>query len=175
MVPVEDLSVGDMVLTMDEGPQPLRWIGNREVEATGKMAPVLIEANAIGEHDALMVSPQHRVLMRDPLAALLFGEEEVLVKARDLVNGSTIRHVEGGTVTYHHILFDRHQVVYSEGLPTESFHPGPQATKQFDPEVLEEICTLFPELTPETGMNHGPAARLSLKSFEARLLAEAAA
>ncbi|APO87869.1 Hint domain-containing protein [Marivivens sp. JLT3646] len=174
-VPVEDLSVGDMVLTMDEGPQPLRWIGNREVEATGKMAPVLIEANAIGEHDALLVSPQHRVLMRDPLAALLFGEEEVLVKARDLVNGSTIRHVEGGTVTYHHILFDRHQVVYSEGLPTESFHPGPQATKQFDPEVLEEICTLFPELTPETGMNHGPAARLSLKSYEARLLAEAAA
>ncbi len=152
LVPVEDLAVGDMVLTVDDGPQPLRWIGNRTVDAIGSLAPIEFAPGAVGDHGRLRVSPQHRIMMSDPRSALWFGEDEVLVKAKDLVNGQSIRQAEGGTVTYHHILFDKHQVVYSEGLPTESFHPGPQTKSCFDAEVMEELCTLFPELSPETGL-----------------------
>jgi len=111
------------------------------------------------------------VLIRDPRAELLFAEAEVLVAARDLVDGDRICRVEGGWVDYVHILFDRHQVVYSEGLQTESFLPGPQITHSFEAEMVDEICSIFPDLHPETGAGYSPAARLMLKSHEARLLA----
>lgn len=116
------------------------------------------------------MSPLHRVLIRDSLAELLFGEAEVLIAARDLVNDHSVRRVEGGMVEYVHILFDRHQVVFSEGLETESFLPGPQTAKSFEAEIVEEICALFPEIDPETGAGYSPAARRTLKRYEAQLL-----
>ena len=170
-VPVETLRPGDMVMTRDDGPQPMRWIGRRRVRAEGAFAPIRIAAGRFGKHGELWVSPLHRVLIRDPRAELLFAEAEVLVAARDLVDGERICRVEGGWVDYVHILFDRHQVVYSEGLQTESFLPGPQITHSFEAEMVDEICSIFPELHPETGAGYSPAARLMLKSHEARLLA----
>lgn len=168
--PVETLRPGDLVLTKDDGPQPLRWTGMRDVAAKGNFAPIKIRANTFGKHGDLKVSPLHRVLIRDTLAELLFGEAEVLVAARDLVNDHTVRRQPGGQVRYVHLLFDRHQVVFSEGLETESFLPGPQTTASFDADVVEEICTLFPELDPETGQGYSAAARRTLKRYEADLL-----
>ncbi len=173
-VPVEELRAGDAVLTHDEGAQPLRWIGRRRVAAQGALAPIEIAAGAFGDHDRLRLSPQHRVLIRDSLAELLFGETEVLVAAKDLVNDQTVRRVEGGEVDYVHILFDRHQVVYSAGLATESFLPGPQTTRSFERDIVEEICALFPEIDPETGLGYSAAARRLLKGYEAQLLRPAA-
>lgn len=82
----------------------------------------------------------------------------------------TIREVPGGDVTYVHLLFDRHQVVWSNGLATESFLPGPQTNAVFEQDVVNEICTLFPELNALTGKGYSPAARRTLKHFEARVL-----
>lgn len=168
-VPVEDLKPGDLVLTHDDGAQPLRWIGRRTVRAEGDFAPVRIRAGTFGDHDTLLVSPQHRVLISDSTAELLFGEAEVLVAAKDLVNGGSVRIVEGGDVEYVHLLFDRHQVVYSAGLTTESFLPGPQTTHSFEREIVNEICALFPEIDLETGEGYSPAARRMLKGYEARV------
>jgi hypothetical protein len=168
-VPVESLKPGDMVLTHDDGAQPLRWIGRRTVAAEGSFAPIRIRAGTFGDHSTLLVSPQHRVLIADSSAELLFGEAEVLVAAKDLVNGRSVRVVEGGTVEYVHLLFDRHQVVYSAGLTTESFLPGPQTTQSFEREIIEEICAIFPEIDPDTGDGYSPAARRMLKGYEARV------
>ncbi|MFD0860308.1 Hint domain-containing protein [Roseovarius aquimarinus] len=168
--PVESLSPGDLVVTRDEGAQPLRWIGTRRIAAAGDFAPIHIDANTFGTHGALALSPLHRVLIRDGLAELLFGEREVLVAARDLVNGRSVRRVPGGEVEYVHILFDRHQVVYSEGLETESFLPGPQTARSFEAEIVDEICAIFPHICRETGKGYSPAARRTLKSYEAQLL-----
>ena len=173
-VPVEQLLPGDMVMTADEDYQPVRWVGRRQVAAIGKMAPVQISANTFGTHDTLRVSPLHRVLVRDSLTELLFGEREVLVAARDLVNGRSVRSIEGGKVEYVHILFDRHQIVYSEGLATESFLPGPQTSSSFEAEIVEEICAIFPELDPDTGDGYSPAARRTLRRYEAELLKQQA-
>ena len=167
---VETLTAGDMVLTRDDGAQPLRWIGKRSVPAIGKMAPICIRQNALGEHGELMVSPLHRVLVKDALAELMFGDSEVLIAAKDLVNDHSIRPVEGGEVEYVHLMFDRHQVVTSDGLATESFLPGPQTTKSFEDEIVEEITTIFPELDLSTGEGYGPAARPMLKRYEAEAL-----
>ncbi|AOZ70311.1 2,3,4,5-tetrahydropyridine-2,6-carboxylate N-succinyltransferase [Rhodobacter xanthinilyticus] len=172
---VEDLRPGDLVFTQDDGAQPLRWVGRHRVRATGDFAPIRIEADTFGRHDVLTVSPQHRILMRDALAELMFGEAEVLVAAKHLVDGARVRVVEGGEVEYFHLLFDRHQVIFSEGLATESFLPGPQVLGGLEAACQAEICALFPELDPATGTGFAPAARRMLKGYEARLLRERAA
>ncbi|CUH69376.1 hypothetical protein TL5118_03336 [Thalassovita autumnalis] len=169
-VAVEHLQVGNLVLTKDDGAQPLRWIGSRTVAAAGSFAPIHIRRGTFGEHGDLWVSPLHRVLVRDPMSELLFAEAEVLVAAKELVDGKNVRQVEGGEVTYVHLLFDRHQILWSEGLETESFLPGPQIVHALEQDVMTEICTLFPELDPETGAGYGPAARQTLRQYEASLL-----
>jgi hypothetical protein len=73
-------------------------------------------------------------------------------------------------VEYVHLLFDRHQVIYSEGLATESFLPGPQAAHSFERALVEEICTLFPEFDPETGNGYSPSVRRVLRGYEAQVL-----
>ena len=167
---VQDLQPGDLVITHDDGPQPIRWIGQRRVAAVGSLAPIRIKANTFGDHRTLLLSPQHRILIRDGLAELLFGETEVLIAAKDLVNDRSIRVQEGGEVDYVHMMFDKHQVVFSEGLATESFLPGPQVTAQLERDIVDEIAALFPELNPRTGDGYGPAARRTLRGHEAQVL-----
>ncbi|OCX61649.1 2,3,4,5-tetrahydropyridine-2,6-carboxylate N-succinyltransferase [Thioclava sp. SK-1] len=168
---IETLVPGDLVMTRDNGPQPLRWIGQRQVAAVGRFAPVHFAAGALGDHGALTVSPAHRMIIRDPLAELLFADPEVLVPAKKLVNGTTITQVEGGTVTYVHLLFDRHEVIFAEGLETESFLPGPMTLNAMERDAQEEIFALFPQLKRQCHRSYGPAARPILRGFEAHVLA----
>ena len=174
-MPVEMLEPDDLVMTHDNGLQPLRWIGRRVVAAKGSYAPIRIAAHTFGVHRTLMVSPQHRILIQDSLSELLFGEPEVLVAAKHLLNDCTVTRQVGGTVEYVHLLFDEHQVVFSEGLPSESFLPGPQATESFEQDTLDEILSIFPELDPRTGEGYSPAARRTLKEHEAMVLMSGAA
>ncbi|MCR9145932.1 MAG: Hint domain-containing protein [Rhodobacteraceae bacterium] len=169
-VAVEHLQPGMRIRTRDDDIQPLRWIGSRRVTGEGKFAPIRIRAGTFGDHGDLCLSPLHRVLIDDPLAELFFGEAEVLVAARDLVDGRRIRHEPCETVEYFHLLFDTHQIVFSEGLATESFLPGPQINNSFEAGIVAEICALFPEIDPRTGHGYSPAARTMLKRHEARLL-----
>lgn len=171
-IAVEALSAGDLVNTLDDGPQPVRWIGRRRVAAEGSFAPVRIRRGALGARRDLWVSPQHRMLIRDVWAELMFGEPEVLVAAKDLVNDASIRIEErpGEEVEYFHLLFDRHQVIRAEGLETESFLPGPQIRSMFATDVLAELVALFPELDPASGAGYGSASRPALRGFEAGVL-----
>ncbi|MCG7494130.1 Hint domain-containing protein [Thalassobius sp. Cn5-15] len=169
-VAVEHLEVGHLVLTKDDGAQPVRWIGSRTVAAEGDFAPIHIRRGTFGEHGDLWVSPLHRVMLSDPRSELLFGEAEVLVAAKELVDGRNVRQVAGGDVTYVHLMFDRHQILWSEGLETESFLPGPQMASAMEQDIMQEICALFPELDPATGEGYGPTARKTLRRFEATLL-----
>lgn len=170
LVPVETLRPGDLVLTLDDGPRPLRWVGRRRVLAAGALAPVRIGAGALGPHGRLVVSPQHRILIRDRRAELLFGEAEVLVAAKDLVNGRCIVQRPGGEVEYLHLLLDRHAVLFAEGLAAESLLPGGEGLRGFGAEAVAEIRALFPALDPATGAGYGPAARPILRAHEARVL-----
>ena len=121
---IETLHPGDLVLTRHDGPQPLCRTLRQQMPATGPLAPIRIAAHTFGDHGTLFVAPHHRILICDPLAELLFGGPEVLVAAHDLVNDHSIRICEGGRVDYVHILFDRPQVIWAEGVLTECFHPA---------------------------------------------------
>lgn len=166
-VMVECLQPGDAVLTRDHGAQALRWVGQRSMPARGKDAPVEIRAGTLGAHETLRLSPNHRVLIEGARAELLFGEAEVLVKAKHLVDGLAVRQVEGGEVTYLHLLFDRHEVVMANGLAVESYHPA--ALVGFDAEARAEVLRLFPALAADAAA-YGPLARPELKAHEVPLL-----
>ena len=168
---VERLAVGDLVATRDHGNQPIRWIGAREVSGNGRFAPVVIAADTYGDHGELRVSPQHRILIRNAQAELMFGQREVLVKAKHLVNGRSVRiETTAAVVEYFHIMFDQHEIVYSEGLESESFHPGQEILDGLEAETRHEILALFPQLEAISGAGYGPSARPTVTGTEARLM-----
>lgn len=121
--PVEDLRVGDLVTTLDDGDQILRLILLEDHRAEGRNAPIRFETGAIENDAPLLVSPEHRVLLQGWRAELTLGCAEVLVAAKHLVNDTTIRRVTGGRVRYIHLVFDAHQIVFGQGVPSESCLP----------------------------------------------------
>lgn len=171
---IEDLEPGDLVNTRDSGPQPLRWIGFSERRAIGQDAPVVFEAGALGDHERTEVSPNHRVLLQNYMASLLFGENEVLAKAQNLTNDKTIyRREDGKHVTYVHLLFEQHEIVSGNGLESESYHPGDQTLDSFDSGTRDEILRLMPSMDSMMGYGYGPTARLALRSYECDALMRA--
>ncbi|MEH6737193.1 MAG: Hint domain-containing protein [Sulfitobacter sp.] len=118
--PVEDLTVGDRILTRDDGVQTLRWIGTTTTRAMGEFAPIRIVAGALNNSADLLVSPDHRLFIYQRTDELGAGRSELLVKARHLVNGDTVTVSEGGFVDYFQLLFDSHQIIYAEGIAAES-------------------------------------------------------
>lgn len=151
---VEHLSVGDMVETVDHGPQPIRWIGKTDV-GPFRMAmspgfrPIRIRKDAFGQGRPardMLVSPQHRILLEGWQAELLYGEVQVIVAAAHLVDDRRVLQAWDATeITYLHLQFDRHELVFSDGLPTESFNPGPVSLSTIPDASREELQALFPE------------------------------
>lgn len=118
--PIEELKVGDKILTRDDGPQPLRWIGQNTVRAVGEFAPIQINKGVLHNENNLIVSPDHRLFIYQRQDELGTGRAEVLVKARHLINGDTVHQQDGGFVDYFQLLFDDHQIIYAEGIAAES-------------------------------------------------------
>ncbi len=143
---IETLKPGDWVTTFDHGEQQVRWIGHRTVSGQGRFAPIRISAGTLGAEVDVLVSPQHRLLICGWQAELMFGEDEVLVPARSLVNGETVTQAPCDIVHYVHLLFDRHQLVTTAGLVSESFFPGQEGLDGLAPETAEELFALFPDL-----------------------------
>ncbi|MEM1373788.1 MAG: Hint domain-containing protein [Pseudomonadota bacterium] len=164
---IEDLRMGDLVLTRDHGPRAIRWIGASTMPGDGDFAPVEISAGVFG-CGSVLVSPQHRMLFTGPRAELLFGEREVLVAAKHLVDGRAVRVRPRPAVTYIHIMFDDHEIIRANGLQTESFFAADQGLTALDDRAREELFVLFPELRTASAV--GPTARRALRRYEAALL-----
>ncbi len=167
-VAVERITEGDLVQTLDSGLQPVRWRGARTVSGLTDFAPIRFAPGAMNNHRAMLLSPNHRVLVTGWRAELLFGQDEVLVAAKHLVNGDTINRVPSRSVTYHHLMFDRHEVVFADGQASESLYPG-DFIRSEHPEMHDEIAALFPELVG-TPTQQWQTARYVLKRPEAEVL-----
>ncbi|WP_168800663.1 Ig-like domain-containing protein, partial [Roseinatronobacter bogoriensis] len=174
---VEDIKIGDKVLTRDDGFQQVRWAGQRTLDTAyltrnPDFVSVLIRAGALGNQMPrrdLRVSPGHRMLISGYQAELLFGEREVLVAACDLVGQPGIEH-DPRPVTYVHIMFDSHQIIDSEGAWSESFQPADVTLNGLDTQQRDELLALFPELATRKGQGEYAAARRVLARHESSAL-----
>ncbi len=151
---VEELAVGDLVLTRDNGPMPLRWVGKTHVSKARRLGnsalePVSIAAGAIKPgvpNRDLKVSPQHRILLDGYGVDLLFAEPVMLASAKSLINNTTIRPCgeEFESLDYWHLMFEDHEVVFANGCPTESLYLGDVLEDSLSAQQLEELRQLFP-------------------------------
>lgn len=176
--PVEALVAGDQVVTKDAGAQPILWAGSRNVSgarlyAMPDLRPVRIRQGALGGDRPmgdLIVSPDHRMLFSGPEAEMLWGESEVLVAARDLIDGTRIaRDLAAKSVTYHHLMLEQHHVVVANGVETESFHPDAAALDAIEEDQRLRLFDVMPELASDTS-SYGPNSRRVLSTPEAALL-----
>lgn len=180
---VEELREGDQVRTKDNGAEEIQWIGSRRMTgarlfAMPRLRPIRIRQGALGverPEEELLVSPEHRMLVTGDVARALFNTPEVLVSAKDLVNDSTIRvDLAVREVTYIHLLLPRHQILWANGVETESFHPASAALSSLDEGDRARLLARFPamEYEPHT---YGAYARRSLSGSEAAILNHEAA
>lgn len=178
---VEALRPGDMVVTRDNGLQELAWIGRRDLGlgdllAAPEHAPVRIRRGALGngfpDRD-LVVSPQHRILMQGAVAELHFHEPEVLAAAVHLVGRPGIERLRPATTSYIHVMFEKHQILSTNGCWTESFQPGSWSMSGLGSTQRDEILSLFPNLAETPGLADYGAARRVLRAYEASVFQHA--
>lgn len=172
---IETLNPGDLVNVLDGPAQPLRWVGEQfisfaQLQAKPHLRPVEFAPGVLENNRALVVSPQHRMLLTSWRAELMFGEPQVLAPAITLANDQSIRQIcPKAGVRYVHILFDKHEIVFAENAPTESFFPGTDALSGMEHRIQQEIFEIFPELTGNPEF-YGTLAHPVLKNFESRAL-----
>lgn len=180
-VPARDLRPGDEVLTVDSGYRPIRWIGQRRLSELDlilapHLRPIRIAPGALGEGQPerpLLVSPQHRCLVRSAIAARMVGAREVLIAAKHLTGAPGIAVVQDRRpVTYIHFLLDRHELVFSDGAITETFYLGEQAMAALDDDQRSEIAELFPQLADREPHQTPARARTFMSGHVARKLVE---
>lgn len=141
---IENLSVNDKVLTRDDGPQEIRWIGRTTLRAVGAFAPVVIRKGALHNENDLLLSPDHRIFVYQRKDRLGAGRSEVLVKVRHLINGETVFQQDGGFVDYFQLLFDDHQIIYAEGIAAESLLIDPRTRQAVPDDVGRQVSGNLP-------------------------------
>ncbi len=180
---VEALQEGDRVQTKDNGAQEILWIGQRRMSgarlfAMPHLRPMRVRAGALGADrpdSELLVSPEHRMLLSGDVAQALFNTPEVLVAAKDLAASQAVS-VDTALreVTYIHLLLPQHQVLWANGVETESFHPASTALSTLGPDDRARLLALDPglEAAPQ---RYGDFARRGLNRSEAAILMQEAA
>lgn len=151
---VEELCIGDRIITRDNGTQQIRWIGSKRLSTLDlarnpHLCPVLLRRGSLGDNlpeRDIWVSPNHRILVNSAQTALQFQEQEVLAAAKHMIGAQGIAAVQVQAVTYLHLLFDQHEVILSNGCWSESFQPDAQRLQGFGHAQRTEIQELFPDL-----------------------------
>lgn len=144
---IETLSPGLRVLTRDHGPQPVQFLGQATLRAVGAFAPVVITAGTMGNAGDLIVSQHHRMFLYLRNRAPDVPTAELLVQARHLVEDERVFIREGGFVDYFSLVFQRHEIIYAEGIPAESLMVSEAVLNRLPPELADEVKTRFPGLS----------------------------
>ena len=154
---IEMLAPGNAVLTRDHGRQLIRWIGHARLRAVGAFAPVVISAGTLGNGGDLILSQHHRVFLyqRQKLPGL--PTAELLVQARHFVDGEQVYLRDGGFVDYFSLVFDHHEIIYAEGIPSESLMVNDATVNRLPPDIAAEVKAQFPGLSqnPHFGTEAG--------------------
>ncbi|SOH94835.1 Hemolysin-type calcium-binding repeat-containing protein [Monaibacterium marinum] len=151
-VRIDQLRQGDLIQTMDNELQPLVMVACRKLchdtlTSNPKLKPLILSAGLFGVERSLVVSPQHAMLVKQ-------AGEEVLVRATHMADarGGQVRRMQGcRSITYVHLVFDAHQIIFANGRPAESMFPGPQALSSMTKDALAEFNAIFPDMFSPAG------------------------
>ncbi|SHG87740.1 Hint domain-containing protein [Marivita hallyeonensis] len=180
---IEELREGDYVQTKDNGQQEIQWMGARRMSgarlfAMPKLRPIRIRAGIFGldePDEDLLVSPEHRMLVKGRVALDLFNSPEVLVAARDLVDHDKVSvDLSVREVTYVHMLLPQHEIVFANGVESESFHPANAALSTLDAHDRSRLSEMLPSVE-NNPQSYGSYARRNLSASEAAILLHEAA
>lgn len=162
-VAAEMIKAGHTVMTLDRGPQQVLWVLHRtwsvvDMAAQTNLAPVCIPKDAFGPNAPsrdLRVSQQHRVLVTGKIAQRMFAADEVLVPAKAFAGTFGVMvEVPKAAVTYVHIMLAQHEVLISEGIPSESLYLGQETLRALPAAARAEINAFF-----DLGIDHVKPAR----------------
>jgi hypothetical protein len=168
--PVEDLSIGDRVVTRFGGVQNIKWIGRKIFETAGlDNGPVRFRPATLGEEMPardLFVSPRHSMLVGN-----------VLVRASSLLNGATITQDDApARIEYFQLDLGDHDCVVAEGAWSETFADAPGLRDMFD--NAADFHALYPDVPPPEGLTlcaprpeHGTALYAAMRPVVARAMA----
>ncbi len=157
--PIETLQVGDKVLTRDSGMRPIQWIGQTTMRATGSFAPVVICKGALHNENDLVLRPDHRLFVYQRIDHAGVGRSEVLIKARQLIDGDTVIRRHGGFIDYFQLVFDEHYIIYAEGIAAESHLVDPRTRIALPQEAAARNHAHLPHLDYEVKDNLIPTDR----------------
>lgn len=174
---VVDLAAGDVLVTANRDLVRIAWVGRRALDLRNRPSgakPVLVREGALGpgmpDSDTVL-SPDHRVMLADDAAALLFDQREVLVPSKALTGFPRVRDMAGRKrVQYITVFTDRHAVIYANRMPVETLYPGPMALRRLGVLGRASLFNACPYLeTGDVAASH-PPARPMLTVAEARCL-----
>lgn len=166
-IPVQWLNPGDRVMTRDDGPVALRWLGRYPVaremlHSAARLRPVCIAPDPDAKnapHRPLWLSQQHKVLVTGPDLRERFDIDEAFVPAKAMALPALPERL-GPVFTYHHLLFDAHHVICANGCWTESLYAGART----------DAIAKATGVTPPSDICHDAMARPCLSTWEARML-----
>lgn len=167
---IEDIGVGDMVYTKDEGFQKVLWVGSRELSPNDGFPMVRFAENSIGNKQSIKVLASHLFMMSHAAAREIFGVEELLIEARHLVNGHEIHFDTPDKDKYFQILFDRHQIVFANGIPSASLYLNSRLLSRCDDVCSGEWLDALPILNDTLMNSFGSTARLVLREHDVHTL-----
>lgn len=174
---IEDLKPGDEVLTLDNGPQTLLWIGKRDVALDGgrdAQTPILFPRDTLAPgfpNRDLILSPQHRVMVSSDKNDDVTGGDKVFAPARALAKRPGVRRMNGRkSITYYSLMTERHEVLFANGVPAESFYPTTYSLSLLSGFEQLKVRSLIPRLTDDTAASYGPLARRDLTALQGRRL-----
>lgn len=169
-LPIEAIKSGDIVNTLSDGPQVVRWVG---IASHSKVA-VNLRAGALGDNrpaQDLMVTPAQRMVISSWQSKVLFGESEVLVAAMALLTENEVALTqEQDDRTFFHILFDKHEIISANNAPSESFYPSKSALNTLPSEARAALLSQVPELSTMNPNQPFSLVRPVITAAEAALL-----
>ncbi|MCD9149973.1 Hint domain-containing protein [Pseudophaeobacter flagellatus] len=192
-VPAGQIQVGDMLQTADNGFQPVIWVGQRRLDHAELLRRphlrpyCLSPGGLLSPERPMLLSPQHRLLVHRRTLGEdnPFGESFVSAKLLAGIDENCGQQLYGDQgVTYVHLMTEQHEVVFAEGIATETFWPGPEAIRGLSADNMRELFELFPDLAPVYGLAgepgrgqvrqiYGELARRSLKRRDLSFLGAA--
>jgi hypothetical protein len=156
---IDTLRAGDLLNTSDAGLQPIRWIFARrldaaELAANPKLHPIVVDTTEInGIASQLRVSRHHRIMVTGKIAKRMFGRDQVLVPAKDLLGFDGVSTDQScKPFFYFHVLMDSHHILNANGIAAESLLLGQEAISAMSKDALRELEILFPKDAPTLAM-----------------------